>query len=87
MEKRQHLKRRAIMSGSSYMNYGGDRDSIRKQLEKLETEHSVLDSRINSLSGAYQVNMLDMQRMKRQKLRIKDAIAYLRGILEDDIIA
>ncbi|MET0155449.1 MAG: YdcH family protein [Rickettsiales bacterium] len=69
------------------MQYGFDRDTVLRQIKKLEEEHRVLDEKIDALTKGYRVNMLEVQRMKRKKLQIKDAIAYLRSISEDDIIA
>ena len=69
------------------MNFGGDRDAILRQIKKLEEEHRSLDEKIEALTKAYRVNVLEAQRMKRKKLQIKDTLAYLRSIVEDDIIA
>jgi len=69
------------------MQYGYDRDTVLRQIKKLEEEHRSLDEKIDALTKAYRVNVLEVQRMKRKKLQIKDTLAYLRSINEDDIIA
>jgi hypothetical protein len=49
----------------------------------LEDQHRELDRRISL--GA--LNMLELQRSKKQKLHLKDKIVFLRSMLYSDIIA
>lgn len=56
---------------------------IRAQLAGLEDEHRSLDDKISSSP----LNMLEVQRLKRQKLLLKDEIAKLTAMLYTDIIA
>lgn len=62
-----------------------NKESIEKEILKLESEHTMLDEKLSGFdpSGCD----LDIQRMKRRKLKLKDSIVYLRNLLEDDIIA
>lgn len=56
---------------------------IKAQLANLEDEHRVLDDKISQSP----MNMLEIQRLKRQKLAIKDEITRLHALLYSDIIA
>lgn len=64
----------------------GDENKIREQILVLESEHEVLDRRLKCTEEKDGC-MLDKQRMKRRKLKLKDAISYLRDSLREDIIA
>lgn len=64
-----------------------DTPSLAEQLATLEREHRALDLRIQELqSFAYQ-DQLEIQRLKKQKLRMKDAITRLRSRLIPDLDA
>ena len=54
-----------------------DRDSIEQRLAALRDEHKSLDARIAALTG--QGDDLELQGLKRQKLRLKDEIAQLES--------
>ena len=54
-----------------------DRDSIEQRLAALRDEHQSLDARIAALTG--QGDDLELQGLKRQKLRLKDEIAQLES--------
>lgn len=56
---------------------------LRQKITMLEDEHRNLDSKISSIT----MNMLEIQRLKRQKLALKDEIARLSSFLYPDIIA
>jgi len=61
-----------------------------KLLEKLkeyEQEHSDLDQILIQLQEKHTVDFLQIQRLKKRKLVLKDRIAYLRNDLEPDSIA
>ena len=62
-------------------------DKLRQQLVSLKSEHRDLDDVINQLieSGAY--DPLQVQRLKKRKLILKDQIAKLESKLLPDIIA
>lgn len=62
-------------------------DVLRVKLEVLRREHSDLDSAIAALHEAGTSDPLMLQRLKRQKLRLKDKIAVLEDRLTPDIIA
>ena len=61
-----------------------------KLLEKLkeyEQEHSDLDQILMQLQEKHTVDFLQIQRLKKRKLVLKDRIAHLRNDLEPDSIA
>ena len=64
-----------------------DQIALRQTLEILRAEHNDLDDVIARLSGAIQFDQLQMKRLKKQKLGLKDKINQLENILLPDIIA
>ena len=61
-----------------------------KLLEKLkeyEQEHSDLDQILMQLQEKHTVDFLQIQRLKKRKLVLKDRITHLRNDLEPDSIA
>ena len=57
------------------------------QLSVLEQEHRDLDDVIHRLQEEKTINLLQMQRLKKRKLLIKDKIENLKDKIEPDIIA
>ncbi len=62
-------------------------DDIHDQLEQLKKSHRDLDSAIDDLQQTTPPDSLDLVRMKREKLLIKDKIVRLENTLVPDIIA
>lgn len=62
-------------------------EEIRGQLAELRQEHRDLDDAITSLSLSVTYNHLQLQRLKKRKLSIKDQILRLESMLLPDIIA
>jgi len=60
---------------------------MRKRLEVLRTEHRDLDAAIDALSGAGSTDQLQIARLKKRKLRLKDQISMIEDYLIPDIIA
>jgi len=60
---------------------------LRVELEVLRQEHRDLDDAIAALQDRSAQNMLQLQRMKRQKLAVKDKIASIEDRIFPDIIA
>jgi hypothetical protein len=56
-------------------------------LETLKTEHRRLDERIETLSGESMSDQLEIARLKKQKLRLKDQIQRIIDSNIPDIIA
>ncbi|MDJ0641838.1 MAG: DUF465 domain-containing protein [Erythrobacter sp.] len=60
---------------------------LRKQLELLKTEHRDLDAAIAALTEAGSTDQLQIARLKKRKLRLKDQISIIEDTLLPDIIA
>ena len=57
------------------------------RLAELRAEHRVLDERLSALAAEPLGNQLELARLKRSKLRLKDEIAFLEDQVVPDIIA
>ena len=57
------------------------------QIERLREEHRDLDAAIEGLRHAGQADQLQVQRLKKRKLVLKDLIAKFESQLLPDIIA
>ena len=64
-----------------------DQDELREKLDRLVTLHRDLDAAIDALAGVRPVDPLQIQRLKKRKLHVKDAIQRLNSGLLPDIIA
>ncbi|MCK5575404.1 MAG: DUF465 domain-containing protein [Sphingomonadales bacterium] len=64
-----------------------DLEQIRQRIEQLRLEHRDLDDVITRLSQDASPNILQLQRLKKRKLVIKDLIARLESGNIPDIIA
>lgn len=62
-------------------------DGYQQQLEQLKVEHRDLDDAIRALSGQPPVDQLQIARLKKKKLALKDHIRRLEDQLVPDIIA
>lgn len=60
---------------------------LQKRLELLRTEHRDLDAAIMALTEKGQSDQLQVARLKKRKLRLKDQIAMIEDTLLPDIIA
>ena len=63
------------------------KNELLKKLKILEEEHRDLDEIINRLYDQKTVNFLQLKRLKKRKLLIRDKIKDIRDNLEPDIIA
>jgi hypothetical protein len=62
-------------------------EALRRKLEELKSEHRDLDDVIARLSEAATRDQLQIQRLKKRKLALKDQIIKLESALLPDIIA
>ena len=60
---------------------------LRKRLATLRTEHRDLDAAIDALTGTGSTDQLQIARLKKRKLQLKDRIALIEDELLPDIIA
>ena len=66
---------------------GVTEEEMRKRLAGLRIEHRDLDAAISALSAADSRDQLQIARLKKRKLRLKDQIAIFEDYLTPDIIA
>jgi hypothetical protein len=57
------------------------------ELERLREEHRDLDTAIEALLAVGAYDRLQLQRLKKRKLALRDRIAFLEDALTPDIIA
>jgi hypothetical protein len=62
-----------------------DEVALRAKLAELTQEHRDLDTAIEALVGTH--DMLQLTRLKKRKLQLKDQIAKIQNQLLPDIIA
>ncbi|WP_169569794.1 YdcH family protein [Sneathiella limimaris] len=64
-----------------------DQEVLRQRLVELQDEHRDLDSAIDALVQSGNFNSLQLQRLKKRKLILKDQIFVTQNALLPDIIA
>lgn len=64
-----------------------DQEAMKQRLADLKTEHRDLDLAIDALISAGNYNSLQLQRLKKRKLILKDHIFVTANALLPDIIA
>ena len=69
------------------MMAGVSEEEMRKRLEMLKIEHRDLDAAIDALTDAGGTDQLQLARLKKRKLKLKDQIALIGDYLIPDIIA
>ncbi|MEP1934105.1 MAG: DUF465 domain-containing protein [Roseibium sp.] len=62
-------------------------DALRTELARLRQEHRDLDVAVEALAESQKHDVLQLQRLKKKKLMIKDRISALEDQLFPDIIA
>jgi hypothetical protein len=58
-----------------------------EQIEKMRAEHRALDGQIEALRSAGSVDEIEIARLKKRKLRLRDEIALLNDRAIPDILA
>tara|TARA_B110001454_G_scaffold212694_1_gene229798 strand:+ start:1422 stop:1619 length:198 start_codon:yes stop_codon:yes gene_type:complete len=61
--------------------------NLANQLKQLEQEHRDLDEILIQIQEKHTVSFLQIRRLKKRKLILKDKINYLKNKIEPDIIA
>jgi len=64
-----------------------DREKLREYLAQLKNEHRDIDDAIQALSQRMMPDMLQLQRLKKRKLALRDEISSLESQILPDIIA
>jgi hypothetical protein len=60
---------------------------LRGQLARLQQEHRDLDAAIAALQGSPGSDIIQVQRLKKRKLVLRDRIQFIEDQLTPDIIA
>jgi hypothetical protein len=60
---------------------------LREQLARLQQEHRDLDAAISALQHSPGSDLLQVQRLKKRKLYLRDRISHIEDELTPDIIA
>ena len=64
-----------------------EKNELLNTLHRLEQEHRDLDEVLIQLQEKKTIDLLQIQRIKKRKLILKDKINFIRNKLEPDIIA
>jgi len=64
-----------------------EKKELLNKLRLLEQEHRNLDKILIQLREKKTIDILQIQRLKKRKLALKDRIIFLRNKIEPDIIA
>ena len=64
-----------------------DAYEIDYQLKRVMQEHREVDDAIHTMERQSTVDMIEIQRLKKRKLALKDQIATLEAMQHPDIIA
>ena len=64
-----------------------NQETMVEQLERLRVEHSVLDRQIHEMTNGGVYDDIQILRLKKRKLAIKDQMGRLESDLVPDIIA
>jgi len=67
--------------------FGDKEERIRQELCELQMEHKALGDLIHRIAGEATVDQLQIRRLKKTKLRLKDQIEHLRSELIPDLDA
>ncbi len=60
---------------------------LRSQLARLQQEHRDLDTAIAALADQPSADVIQLQRLKKRKLVLRDRISFIEDQLTPDIIA
>jgi hypothetical protein len=80
LERRPHLLAAAAMTKE-------EERELRALLARLEQEHRDLDAAITALQNAPGCDVLQVQRLKKRKLQLRDRMTFIEDQLTPDIIA
>jgi hypothetical protein len=64
-----------------------EQSDLRMQLARLHQEHRDLDAAIAALQESPGADILQVQRLKKRKLQLRDRITFIEDQLTPDIIA
>jgi hypothetical protein len=73
--------------GTFEVNESADREILERQLEELKSAHRDLDEVIARIAEEAPFDQLQIQRLKKRKLQLRDQLAKIESLLLPDIIA
>ena len=77
----------ALHRNGSMMSEQSDEQELRMELARLRQEHRDLDTAVAALAATQTADALQLQRLKKKKLLLKERIVSLEDQLFPDIIA
>lgn len=69
------------------MDGSADKETLERQLEELKSEHRDMDDVIARIAAEVPFDQLQIQRLKKRKLQLRDQMAKVESLLLPDIIA
>jgi hypothetical protein len=84
------MRPRRLPTGAAAINIqltDEEAEALRRQLEQLRLEHRDLDDVIHHLSRSAYPDQLQLKRLKKRKLRLKDMMQQIESRLIPDIDA
>lgn len=76
-----------VRQGAGKRGAGMENGELQNRLDTLRVEHRDLDSAIDSLIASGSNDQLQVARLKKRKLRLKDEIGAIEDMMIPDIIA
>ena len=64
-----------------------EEDEMRRRLASLKVEHRDVDAAVEALAAQPRPDMLQVARLKKKKLHLRDEIARIEDVILPDIIA
>jgi hypothetical protein len=74
-------------NGSNKRMTKEEEHELREQISRLQQEHRDLDAAIAALQDSPGSDILQIQRLKKRKLHLRDRITFIEDQLTPDIIA
>jgi hypothetical protein len=92
VEPKARVERRRVLHGAGAMAQQDElsdeeRQAILRHIERLREEHRDLDAAIDALLQSGQADRLQVQRLKKRKLQLRDKLSQLEDTVTPDIIA
>jgi hypothetical protein len=78
---------RSLMGAGSSFDDSEETSALKRRLEDLREKHRELDENIQALQSDGVVDALQIARLKKEKLALKDQMAWIEDQLMPDIIA
>jgi hypothetical protein len=79
--------KRADQSATKAAMTAEEERELRAQLARLQQEHRDLDAAIAALQDSLGSDLIQVQRLKKRKLHLRDRITFIEDQLTPDIIA